>query len=107
MSPERLKRVEEIYHAVAELPPDERKIFLQESCGGDAALRREVESLLAFENSSDSLLDESPKTLAAEVFDLPENSKIIGSKINQYKILSLLGEGGMGAVYLARDTTLE
>jgi eukaryotic-like serine/threonine-protein kinase len=107
MSPERLKKVEEIYHAVLELPSERRQTFLQESCGNDVALRREIDSLLAFENTSDSLLDESPKSLAAEVFSLSDSHAIIGSQINQYKILSLLGEGGMGAVYLAHDTTLE
>jgi serine/threonine protein kinase len=107
MSPEKLKKVEEIYHAVLALPPDERNVFLRESCAGDAALRKEIDSLLAYENTFDSLLDNPPKSLAAEVFALRENSQIIGSQINQYKILSLLGEGGMGAVYLAQDTTLE
>ena len=86
MSPERLRKVEEIYHAALELPPEERNTFLQASCAGDDALLREIDSLLAYEDSFDSLIDEPP---------------------NQYKILSLLGEGGMGAVYLAQDTTLE
>jgi serine/threonine protein kinase len=107
MSPERLKKVEEIYHAVLELPPGERQSFLQKSCGRDMELRKEVDSLLSFENTFDSLLDNPPKSLVAEVFSLNETAKIIGSQINQYKILSLLGEGGMGAVYLAEDTSLE
>jgi eukaryotic-like serine/threonine-protein kinase len=107
MSPERLKKVEEIYHAVLELPPERRQTFLRESCADDAALRRELDSLLSFENTFDSRLDNPPKSLAEEVFSLPNSSEIIGSQINQYKILSLLGAGGMGAVYLAQDTTLE
>ena len=109
MSPERLKKVEEIYHAVLELPPEKRRFFLHESCAGDPDLRREVDSLLSFDESFDSLIDSPPKSLAAELFAIEraEDSDITGSRINQYKILSLLGVGGMGAVYLAQDTKLE
>ncbi len=105
MFPERLKKIEEIYHEVLEISPNERHLFLQKSCGEDAELRREVESLLSFEKTFDSLIDSSPKSLVVEMF--AEKADIIGSEINQYKILSLLGEGGMGAVYLAQDTSLE
>ncbi len=107
MTPERLKKVEEIYHAVLEVLPPEREKFLQDSCGEDAELRREVESLLSFEKSFDSMIDEPPKSLIAEVFSEDENLAIIGKQINQYKVLSLLGMGGMGKVFLAQDTTLE
>ncbi len=108
MSPERLKKVEEIYHAVLELAPDKRQSFLRESCAEDTELRREIDSLLSFENTFDALIDSPPKSLAAELFAVEtETADITGSRINQYKILRLLGAGGMGAVYLAEDTKLE
>lgn len=104
MNAEKLNRIEEIYHAVLEIPPDEREAFLNENCGADDDLRREVQSLLDFEKSFDSFLDASPKSIIAKAFY--EEPNLIGKKINQYKIISLLGEGGMGAVYLAQDEKL-
>ncbi len=107
MNPERLKKVEEIYHAVLDISPPERAQFLVESCGEDVDLRREVESLLSFETSFDSIIDSSPKSLVAELFSKSDKSPLINQTINQYRIISLLGQGGMGAVYLARDAKLE
>ena len=112
MSPEKLKKVEEIYHAVLELSPDERKTFLREACSGDTELRREVESLVSFDNIPDSFIDTPPESFAAEMFaenkaNKNPDSDLTGRKINQYKILSVLGIGGMGIVYLANDTKLE
>jgi eukaryotic-like serine/threonine-protein kinase len=105
MNPERLKKVEEIYHEVLEVSLSERPLFLKISCGNDIDLRREVESLLSFEQTDAGLIDSTPSSIAAEMF--ADKPSIIGTRINQYKILSLLGEGGMGTVYLAEDTTLE
>jgi serine/threonine protein kinase len=107
MTPERLKKVEEIYHAVLEISPSTRKQFLQSSCGDDVELRKEVESLLSFEKTFASIIDSSPQSLVEEVFSEEKHSILIGTTINQYKILSLLGEGGMGSVFLAQDTKLE
>lgn len=104
MNPEKLKKVEEVYHEVLEVPPHERQSFLQMSCGDDIELRCEVESLLSFENTYAGLIDSTPDSLAAEIF--ANEPSIIGTQINQYRIVSLLGEGGMGTVYLAEDTIL-
>ncbi|HMS42742.1 MAG TPA: serine/threonine-protein kinase, partial [Pyrinomonadaceae bacterium] len=104
MNIERLNQIEEIYHAALQIPLGERESFFDKTCGADGDLRREVESLLSFEKTSDSFLDNSPKSIIAEIFH--EESNLIGKQINQYKVLSLLGEGGMGAVYLAQDAKL-
>ncbi len=108
MNAERLKQIEGIYHAALEIAPAGRELFLNESCGADEDLRREVESLLSFENSFDSFIDATPDALAAEIFG--ENEKqndLTGKKIGHYEIVKLLGAGGMGEVYLAEDTKLD
>ena len=107
MSPERLKKVEEIYHAVLEVSPPERDSFLQDNCGDDEELKQEVISLLSYENEFDSLIDSAPKSLVEEIFAPKETSSFTGKVINQYKIEKKIGEGGMGAVYLAQDNKLE
>lgn len=107
MNSERLKQIEEIYHAVLEVPYHLRESFFREHCGEDVELRREVESLLLYEKTFDSVIDAPPESLVAEIFPYQPTPSLIDNQINQYKILSLLGEGGMGAVYLAQDTTLE
>ena len=107
MNAQRLAQVEDIYHAVLEVAEDKWPSFLSRSCGGDHELRREVESLLSFSDKPHSLIDVPPLDVAAEV--VRENSRpdIIGKNINHYKIISQLGTGGMGDVYLANDTMLE
>lgn len=68
MDTQRLKQIEKVFLTALELPPIERERFFKENCSADDDLRREVESLLAFEENPPSFLDQSPQSLAAEMF---------------------------------------
>ncbi|HEV8612423.1 MAG TPA: protein kinase, partial [Gemmatimonadales bacterium] len=106
MKPERWQRIDELYHAALELEAARRAVFLEEACAGDEKLRREVESLLASHAQAESFmaapaLEVAAASLAEEVVE-----SLVGRQLGCYQVLSLLGAGGMGEVYRARDTKL-
>ena len=99
MTPERWRQIKEIFQAAFELPPGERSAYVQQACAGDAELRAEVESLLLSVEEEEFLSGAAayvPEALADEAWD-----RNIGRRIGAYRIVRQIGEGGMGAVYLA------
>jgi predicted ATPase/serine/threonine protein kinase len=84
----------------------ERAAFLDRACAGDDELRREIDSLLATHQRASSRVESPPVEAIEELFKSGSTESLVGKALDRYKIGSLLGEGGMGKVYLAHDQKL-
>jgi serine/threonine protein kinase len=100
------EQVKELFEAVLSRPFAERDEFLARKSAGDEALRREVESLIKSYEEAESFMEKPAAHSAAESILEHHGKFSVGHRLSHYEILSLVGEGGMGEVYLARDTTL-
>ena len=106
MKPDRWKQVDELLEAALDCPPAERASFLDRACSGDEELRRELESLLISDGQTEGFFESPPARVAADLFADKQAKPGKGERISHYEILAQIGSGGMGEVYLARDTRL-
>ena len=107
MERERWQRIDDLLDAVLQREPDERAAFLDEACAGDHALREEVESLISSDEQAGSFMESPVLEDAAVLLADQTRGSLVGRTFGRYKIISRIGHGGMGEVFLAEDSTLE
>src|SRR5271166_2790072 len=106
-SSERWQHIQDLFHTAFELTPDACPEFLEKECGGDTELRKEVETLLASAEQPIDFLNQPVQKAAHRMMtDDRREMMAAGTRLGHYKIISMIGSGGMGEVYLAEDTRL-
>ena len=112
MNAERYEAIGQLFHRALELPSEKRSAFLRDACGADDDLRQEVESLLAAHQDAGDFVAGPAANVAAEWLARYEGAEAaaepdtVSGRIGAYEVLSRIGRGGMGEVYLAHDTRL-
>ncbi|HKE55779.1 MAG TPA: protein kinase [Pyrinomonadaceae bacterium] len=104
MTPERWQKIEDVFHAArTRSSPEERSQFLHEACANDSQLLKEVEALLNAEERAGDFINTTALRVAAGSIAGDRPAQMEGQTIGHYQVLSSIGAGGMGEIYLATD----
>jgi len=98
---ERWDRVKELFEAAAELDPNQRAALLDNECGGDEALRAEIESLLKSDEQTGEFIEQPAFAIPRDLFPDNVEEPFVGRQFGAYEVIREIGRGGLGAVYLA------
>jgi eukaryotic-like serine/threonine-protein kinase len=102
--PEAWARAQALFHGALALPPEERDAFLTDAADGDPALLEAARALLEADARAWTLLDEGVAPVAERILSQRPHEAVEGLRFGPYRIVSFLGEGGMGTVYrVTRD----
>jgi serine/threonine-protein kinase len=108
MEPKRWQRLRELFEAASRLEPSLRSGYLDQACADDPDLRHEVESLLSCDARAGNSLAQAVRDIAGEAATSGRGLELSANQmLGKFLVLEKIGEGGMGDVYRAEDTTLE
>ena len=107
MNQARWQKIKGVFDAALEVEPSKRIKFLDNACVNDARLRGEVQNLLDSFEQAESFIEHPAAGEVASLILEPKQTLADGQRFAHYKILRQIGSGGMGEVYLAKDTKLD